>query len=123
MALLTAQELLSPLADASRFTGHLIDFNVRAERMGWLPSAPQLNLNPLHIKARAEAAGLSPQEYTVQALKSGDIRFACEQPDSGKTTRAICLSGARTCLAPPAKATSTCSSICSAPKAGSREKI
>jgi nitrate reductase alpha subunit len=32
------------------FTGHLIDFNVRAERMGWLPSAPQLNLNPLHIK-------------------------------------------------------------------------
>ena len=120
---LTAQELLSPLADASRFTGHLIDFNVRAERMGWLPSAPQLNLNPLHIKARAEAAGLSPQEYTVQALKSGDIRFACEQPDSGKTTRAICLSGARTCLAPPAKATSTCSSICSAPKAGSREKI
>ena len=35
-------ELLSPLADKSRFGGSLIDFNVRAERMGWLPSAPQL---------------------------------------------------------------------------------
>lgn len=43
----TAQELLSPLADASKYSGHLIDFNVRAERMGWLPSAPQLGRNPL----------------------------------------------------------------------------
>jgi nitrate reductase alpha subunit len=25
--------------------------------MGWLPSAPQLNLNPLTIKAKAEQAG------------------------------------------------------------------
>jgi nitrate reductase alpha subunit len=97
-----------PLADASKFTGHLIDFNVRAERMGWLPSAPQLNLNPLHVKARADAAGMTPQEYTVQALKSGDIRFACEQPDNGKTTRVTCLSGARTCSDPPVKAMNIC---------------
>ncbi|HDG1720735.1 nitrate reductase subunit alpha [Kluyvera ascorbata] len=80
---LTAQELLSPLADPKKYTGHLIDFNVRAERMGWLPSAPQLNLNPLTVKAKAEAAGMTPQEYTAQALKSGDIRFASEQPDNG----------------------------------------
>ena len=52
--------------------------------MGWLPSAPQLNVNPLTIKQQAEAAGLSPAEFTVQSLKSGDIRFAAEQPDSGK---------------------------------------
>ncbi|HDS9451902.1 TPA: nitrate reductase subunit alpha [Klebsiella quasipneumoniae subsp. similipneumoniae] len=81
---LTAQELLSPLADASKFSGSLIDFNVRAERMGWLPSAPQLNVNPLAIKQQAEAAGLSPSEFTVRSLKSGEIRFAAEQPDSGK---------------------------------------
>ncbi|HDC2642408.1 TPA: nitrate reductase subunit alpha [Salmonella enterica] len=80
---LTVQELLSPLADPAKFTGHLIDFNVRAERMGWLPSAPQLNLNPLSVKASADKAGLSAADYTVQALKSGAIRFACEQPDSG----------------------------------------
>ncbi|EIE4086242.1 nitrate reductase subunit alpha [Salmonella enterica] len=80
---LTAQELLSPLADPAKFSGHLIDFNVRAERMGWLPSAPQLNLNPLSVKASADKAGLSAADYTVQALKSGAIRFACEQPDSG----------------------------------------
>ncbi|QRN40101.1 nitrate reductase subunit alpha [Pectobacterium carotovorum] len=76
------QELLSPLADKSRFTGSMIDFNVRAERMGWLPSAPQLNVNPLDIAEKARAAGVTPQEYTVAALKSGEIKFAAEQPDS-----------------------------------------
>ena len=45
-------ELLSPLADKSRFGGSLIDFNVRAERMGWLPSAPQLGTNPLRRRSR-----------------------------------------------------------------------
>ena len=53
-----AEELLSPMADKSRYTGHLIDFNVRAERMGWLPSAPQLGTNPLTIAREAEKAGM-----------------------------------------------------------------
>lgn len=79
---LEISEILSPLADASRYQGSLIDFNVRSERMGWLPSAPQLNTNPLHIAAKAKAAGMTPQEYTVQALKSGEIAFASESPDS-----------------------------------------
>ncbi|WP_254889746.1 molybdopterin-dependent oxidoreductase, partial [Cronobacter sakazakii] len=81
---LTTDDLLSPLADKSRYSGHLIDFNVRAERMGWLPSAPQLGTNPLRIKAAADAAGMSPVDYTVNALKSGDIRFAAEEPENGK---------------------------------------
>ncbi len=51
----TAEELLSPMADKSRYTGHLIDFNVRAERMGWLPSAPQLGTNPLTIAGEAKS--------------------------------------------------------------------
>ena len=76
------QELLSPLADKSRFSGSLLDFNIRAERMGWLPSAPQLNVNPLSIAARAKEAGQDPQAYTAEALKSGAIRFAAEQPDN-----------------------------------------
>jgi nitrate reductase alpha subunit len=35
------------LADKSKFGGSMIDYNVRAERMGWLPSAPQLKTNPM----------------------------------------------------------------------------
>jgi nitrate reductase alpha subunit len=58
----TAQELLSPMADKSRYSGHLIDFNVRAERMGWLPSAPQLGLTRCTLrvrrKKRDDAGGL-----------------------------------------------------------------
>jgi len=79
---LATSELLSPLADKSRYSGSLIDLNVRSERMGWLPSAPQLNVNPLHIAAQAKAAGQSPLDYTVESLKQGTMRFAAEQPDN-----------------------------------------
>ena len=78
---LATSELLSPLADKSRYSGSLIDLNVRSERMGWLPSAPQLNVNPLHIAAQAKAAGQSPLDFTVESLKQGTMRFAAEQPD------------------------------------------
>ena len=43
------EEVLSPLADKSKYGGSMIDFNVRAERMGWLPSAPQLKTNPIQV--------------------------------------------------------------------------
>ena len=78
---LRIDELLSPLADKSRYSGSLIDFNVRAERMGWLPSAPQLNTNPLHLAAKAQAAGESVVHFTAAGLKNGSLRFAAEQPD------------------------------------------
>ena len=52
-------DILSPLADPDQWTGHLIDFNVRAERMGWLPSSPQLGANPLELCKAAEAAARS----------------------------------------------------------------
>ncbi|MFP7323117.1 nitrate reductase subunit alpha [Serratia marcescens] len=78
----STDELLSPLADKSRFGGSLIDFNVRAERMGWLPSAPQLGANPLRLAAQARAAGQSPVEFTVDSLKNGSLGFAAEQPDN-----------------------------------------
>ncbi len=34
----SVKEILSPTADPEQYQGTLIDFNVRAERMGWLPS-------------------------------------------------------------------------------------
>ena len=79
---LEVDEILSPLADKSKYTGSLIDFNVRSERMGWLPSAPQLGTNPLQLTKAAEAAGQTPQEYTVDQLKSGALGFAAEDPDN-----------------------------------------
>ncbi|WP_105169749.1 nitrate reductase subunit alpha [Pseudoalteromonas sp. T1lg23B] len=75
-------EVLSPLADKSKWTGSILDYNTRAERMGWLPSAPQLGMNPLQLCKDATAAGMSAKDYAVQQLKSGDLKFACEDPDN-----------------------------------------
>src|SRR5690606_31139586 len=77
----SVNEILSPLASPEKYSGSLIDFNVRAERMGWLPSAPQLDRNPLRLAAEAQAAGKSTQDYVVDQLKSGALRFASEDPD------------------------------------------
>ena len=75
-------EVVSPLANKEKWSGSIIDFNSRAERMGWLPSAPQLGVNPLGLAAKAKAAGVELKDYVVQQLKDRDIKFACEQPDS-----------------------------------------
>ncbi|MGB6009393.1 nitrate reductase subunit alpha [Castellaniella sp.] len=79
---LQVSELLSPLADASKYQGSLIDMNVRAERMGWLPTAPQLQTNPLQVVRDAQAAGMDPKEYAVRGLRDGKLKFACEDPDN-----------------------------------------
>jgi nitrate reductase / nitrite oxidoreductase, alpha subunit len=74
--------ILSPLADRAKFGGSLIDYNVRAERMGWLPSAPQLKTNPLQVVKDAKAVGLDPKDYVVKALQDGSLQMSCEDPDA-----------------------------------------
>ena len=78
---LGVDEILSPLARREDYVGSLIDFNVRAERMGWLPSAPQLAQNPLQIAAKAAAAGLDVKDYVARSLKDGTLTMSCEDPD------------------------------------------
>ncbi len=75
-------EVLSPLANKAEFDEHQLDYNIRAERMGWLPSAPQINRNPLQLTKDAKAAGMEPKDFAVQELKSGNLKFACEAPDA-----------------------------------------
>jgi nitrate reductase alpha subunit len=78
---LGVEEILSPLADKEKFGGSLIDYNVRAERMGWLPSAPQLQTNPMQVVKDAVAAGIDPKDYVVQSLQDGSLKMSCEDPD------------------------------------------
>ncbi|MEF8703593.1 MAG: nitrate reductase subunit alpha [Candidatus Accumulibacter sp. UW26] len=75
------EEILSPLADPKMHGGSMIDYNVRAERMGWLPSAPQLETNPLQVVRDALAKGVDPRDYTIAGLKDGSLRMSCEDPD------------------------------------------
>jgi len=79
---LAISEILSPLADPKDYSGSLIDYNVRAERMGWLPSAPQLQTNPIKVVKDAQAAGMDPKDYAVKSIKDGSLRLACEDPDN-----------------------------------------
>ncbi|RTL91937.1 MAG: nitrate reductase subunit alpha [Hyphomicrobiales bacterium] len=79
---LDVAELLSPLADPAPYRGSMIDLNVKAERMGWLPSAPQLDINPLTLAAEAEKQGVDVKDHVVTGLKSGSISMACEDPDN-----------------------------------------
>jgi len=74
-------EILSPLAPDGNWGGSFIDFNARAERMGWLPSAPQLQRNPLDVSKDAAAAGTEPKDYVARGLKSGRLKMSCEDPD------------------------------------------
>ena len=75
-------DIASPLVDKQHWGGAMIDYNVRAERMGWLPSAPQLKTNPLQVVKNAAAAGMDPKDYAVKALKDGTLQMSCEDPDA-----------------------------------------
>jgi nitrate reductase alpha subunit len=81
---LAPENLVSPLAGrpAAR---HMADYNAIAARLGWLPSYPQFDRNPLDLVREAEAAGADGSEaivaHAVAALKRGDLRFAVEDPD------------------------------------------
>jgi nitrate reductase alpha subunit len=75
-------DIVSPTAPPGAWDGAIIDYNVRAERMGWLPSAPQLEQNPLGVARAAAAIGLEAKDYVAQKLKSGELRLSCEDPDN-----------------------------------------
>ena len=79
---LGTDEILSPLAPEGDWDQSLIDFNVKSERMGWLPSAPQLNVNPLDIAKAAKKAGMEAPAFVVSQLKEKKYKFASEDPDN-----------------------------------------
>jgi nitrate reductase alpha subunit len=79
---LNVDQILSPTAPEGSWDGTMIDYNVRAERMGWLPSAPQLQTNPLSIAASAKAQGLEPVDYVINSLKTGELEMSCHDPDN-----------------------------------------
>lgn len=67
-------------------SGHTVDANARAVRMGWLPFYPQFERSSLEIVKDARGAGAkSDQEvidYVVGQLKERKLRFAAEDPDA-----------------------------------------
>ncbi|CAA7600702.1 nitrate reductase [Acididesulfobacillus acetoxydans] len=82
---LPMSELSAPTSRGATYL-HPADYNALAVRLGWLPSYPQFNRNPLALAQEAQKAGASTNEevvsYLVKALKTKTLEFAVEDPDN-----------------------------------------
>ncbi|NYG60010.1 nitrate reductase alpha subunit [Nocardioides daedukensis] len=58
------------------------DVIAKTARMGWSPSFPTFDRNPLEITDEAEAAGKAVADHIVSELKEGRLGFAGEDPDA-----------------------------------------
>jgi nitrate reductase alpha subunit len=58
------------------------DVIAQSARMGWMPTYPTFDRNPLTLADDAQASGKSVGDYVVGELKSGGLRFACEDPEA-----------------------------------------
>ncbi len=66
-----------------RFAGRTTaDLIAQSARMGWMPSYPTFDRNPLELADEARAAGTTAAEHVVAQLRSGELGFACEDPDA-----------------------------------------
>ena len=81
---LNTESLLWPMA-GEHSPRHMADCNAVAVRLGWLPSYPQFNRNPLDICREAADKGAASDKdivaHAVEQLKNGSLRFAVEDPD------------------------------------------
>ncbi len=72
--------------EASLAQGHTIDLQVKATKNGWLPLYPQFDRSSLEIVKQARAAGAQTEaevhQWVIGRLKSGEIKFAVEDPDA-----------------------------------------
>ncbi len=83
---LDADSLLSPTARAAYRGYSMADYQVVSERMGWLPSAPHFDRNPLDLYEQAHAAGCDDSDtvgrYIAEELREGRLHTAVEDVDA-----------------------------------------
>jgi nitrate reductase / nitrite oxidoreductase, alpha subunit len=77
-----AAELSSPLGRGTFADRTFADCLVQAGRLGWTPSHPAFDRNPLDLADDAVRAGKSVPDYVVDELKAGRLHFADEDPDN-----------------------------------------
>jgi nitrate reductase alpha subunit len=77
-----ADALASPLARGDLAGLHTADTLALSARLGWMPSYPQFDRNPLDLADEVAAAGQEAPAYLAEQIASGNLRFACEDPDA-----------------------------------------
>ncbi len=83
---LNADSLLSPAGRGRNRGSTLADYNVKATRMGWLPSMPNFNRNSIELAEEALNNGAADEagvaRYVADQLKSGALDVAYADPDN-----------------------------------------
>ena len=59
-----------------------MDLLAQSARLGWAPSYPQFDRSSLDLADDAAAAGMAAPAYVAEQLKSGDLKFAIEDPEA-----------------------------------------
>lgn len=77
-----AGEIASPLGRGLFEGRQFVDCNLQAARMGWLPSCPTFDRNPLDLVAEAERDGRAPADHVLGELRAGRLQFAAADPDA-----------------------------------------
>jgi nitrate reductase / nitrite oxidoreductase, alpha subunit len=77
-----ADAFASP-AGQGRFAGMTTaDLLAQSARLGWMPSYPTFNWNPLDLADAVERSGREPGPFVASELAAGRLRFAAEDPDA-----------------------------------------
>jgi nitrate reductase alpha subunit len=77
-----ADATASPLAQGHLAGRTTADVIAQSARLGWMPSYPTFNRNPLGIADRAEGSGRGVEQFVIDELRSGGLAFAGEDPDA-----------------------------------------
>nr|BFE78128.1 hypothetical protein GCM10020093_007290 [Planobispora longispora] len=79
----SADVVASPLASRGAFAGKATaDLLSQSARMGWMPSYPTFNRNSLELADEVAASGQEAGPYVAAKAASGELGFACEDPDA-----------------------------------------
>jgi nitrate reductase alpha subunit len=76
-------DVFSSPTGEGRFTGMTTaDVLAQSARLGWMPSYPTFNWNPLDLGDAIKDSGQKPGDFIADELEKGTMRFAGEDPDS-----------------------------------------
>jgi nitrate reductase alpha subunit len=78
----TADATSSPLALGALAGRSTADVIATSARLGWMPSYPTFDRNPLGLADRAETSGRSVEQFVTDEVTAGRLAFACEDPDA-----------------------------------------
>ncbi|MBO3740200.1 nitrate reductase subunit alpha [Actinoplanes flavus] len=77
----TADTVASPTGTGLFAGRHTMDLLAQSARLGWMPSMPTFDRNPLDL---ADEAGDDPGPHVANELHAGRLGFACADPDDPK---------------------------------------